>query len=51
MTTVVMAMYTEYLCTGHMLKNKLVRKNTIDQYLKEAAEYCMHQENGKQDMP
>jgi hypothetical protein len=47
-----MALYTKYLCTGHMLtKKKLVCKTTVDQYLKEAAEYCMHHESGKRDTP
>jgi hypothetical protein len=46
---VVMALDTEHMCTWHTLKSKLVRKTTVDQYLKEAAEYCIHHKNGKQD--
>jgi hypothetical protein len=48
---VIMTLYTEYLCTGHTLKNKLVHKTTIDQYLKEAAKYIMHHDSGKRDTP
>jgi hypothetical protein len=48
---VIMALYTEYLCTGHTLKNKLIRKTTIDQYLKEAVEYCMTDPSGAGPTP